>query len=152
MNPNLTSTKFATGLAPAINPRIRRIRTFSRILKVMLLAYLVVLPLSLIAIGAAVAGLGLTFHNWNSGFATLPMEAKVLFALSNGIYWLIGVTFYRLLNLYEAGVFFSPANVRLFRKLGYLAFTKGLLGVVTPMALIGKLAFPSLIFGVFGSP
>ena len=134
------------------SPGFRRVQTLSQILKVLLITYLVVLPLAVLAVSAVVAGPGLTAKDMAITFTPLSPAGKVVAAVSTGIYLLGAVVFYRLLNLYEAGIFFSHANVRLFRWLAYLAFSKGLLGVVAATVAAGGLVFPLMLLNLLGSP
>lgn len=129
-----------------------RVRRISQALKAMVLIYLVVLPLYFIADSLVFSGVGQTTGHSVSKFPALSVGEKLAAAVSTAIYLLIAVTFYRLLNLYEKGTFFSLANVRLFRLLGYLAFSNGLLGVVAPVVSTGQLVFPILLLNILGSP
>ena len=76
----------------------------------------------------------------------IAASTKMVTALTVAIYLLGAVVFYRLLNLYEKGIVFSPANVRLFRWLGFLAFCKGLLAVAASAVSHGEFVFPMVLF------
>jgi len=115
----------------------------------MLLIYLLVPPLFIVARKGMI---------WNfsgqiySNFSDVPAGGKIICVLSLSIGLLALIVFYRLLNLYEKGVFFSSQNVRLFRALGYLAFSEGLIDVASPIVPSGLINFPSFLFSILGSP
>jgi len=127
----------------------RRVRTISGLLKAMLLIYLFVLPLYLIA---ASVGFFPAPGNSHITFPQMSVGQKLMESFSVSVHLLIAVTFYRLLNLYEQGIFFSRANVRLFRLLSYLAFSNGLIDVVWTIVTLGKLGLPFILFSMLGSP
>jgi glucan phosphoethanolaminetransferase (alkaline phosphatase superfamily) len=143
MNPNEKTPNTGSGSL--------RIQKISKILKAMILIYMVVLPLC-VAISAIIAfstGQTRSFFYVNPPVSSAD---KVMAAFSAAIYLLWAVTFYRLLNLYEKGIVFSSANVRLFRLMGYLAFSRGLLAVVASVVSTGQLVFPTVLFVALGSP
>jgi hypothetical protein len=131
---------------------LSHIRKISRILKAMLLIYFFVLPLFVLAISVKKT------PTWGFGgqiytdFYDIPGGGKIICILSVSINMLALIVFYRLLNLYEKGIFFASQNVRLFRALGYLAFSNGLIGVISPVVSSGLLNFPGLLFAILGSP
>jgi hypothetical protein len=129
MNANTTTQKN--------NPRLRHIRTISRILKVLIPLYFIfggfrfILPL---------------FHKMPDGYyvacgtyATIsqaPLPAKLLVVACAGLLLLAVITCYQLLSLYEKGVVFSAKNVQLLGRSGYIALGYGLLTVWGPTILI----------------
>ena len=132
---------------------IRRIRRISRYLKAMVLLYFVAAPLYCIASYFFYPGSKLEIHHFAGGSSSsLSVGEILLMVLEIALYFAIAVTFYRLLNLFEKGTFFSSANVRLLRWLGYLAFSIGLLGVLSPVLLTGLLTFPIILLAAVGSP
>ena len=143
------------------NPSTRRIRIFSQILKALVLIYMVVIPLVTIAaptiVNFAIVNyvllpgqtIGSAYSMTNSPAPSASM--KLVTALTAIIYLLGAVVFYRLLNLYEKGIVFSPANVRLFRGLGCLAFCKGLLAVAASAVSYGEFVFPMVLFATLRS-
>jgi hypothetical protein len=146
MNANEISPK-----AKSTNANSPRVIKISRTLKAMMLIYLFVLPLCVVATSrkGMAWGFGGQIH---SNFSDIPIGGKIIGALSTSVNLLIAVVFYRLLNLYEKGIFFSSQNIRLFRALGYLAFSEGLVGVASPVVASGLVSFPSLLFAILGSP
>jgi Protein of unknown function (DUF2975) len=133
------------------NSKSSRVVKISRTLKAMLLVYFFILPLFVIVTSRK----GMI---WNfsgqvySNFSGIPVSGKVICVLSVSIDLMALIVFYRLLNLYEKGIFFSSQNVRLFRALGYLAFSEGLIDVISPVVSSGLINFPSFLFSVLGSP
>jgi hypothetical protein len=155
----------ATAIPAHKNASMRRIRILSQILKALVLIYLVVIPLLSVAspklvnsIGNYACLPGQTFHQISTPRAVSP-GTKIVTVLTAAIHLLGAIGFYRLLNLYEKGVVFSPANVRLFRWLGLLAICKGLLGVAAmevafvefdfAMAMVETLSSSWVIGGFF---
>ena len=149
--------------APAKNnSSTRRIRIFSQILKALVLIYMVVIPLVCIAAPSIVdfavvnyvlvpgQSIGTTLSSANPPVRSAGV--KLVAAVSAAIYLLGAVVFYRLLNLYEKGVVFSSANVRLFRLLGCLAFCKGLLAVAASVDSFGGFVFGMVLFAALHSP
>jgi hypothetical protein len=161
----------ATKIPIKNNPSTRRIRIFSQILKALVLIYMVVIPLISIASPAIVhfavvkfvllPGQTIGSAHSTTDYPSPSAGMKLVTALTATIYLLGAVVFYRLLNLYEKGIVFSSANVRLFRLLGCLAFFKGLLAAaalaasfgddrVFTMFLFAALRSPWVIGGLFG--
>ena len=134
-----------------INSSLPRVVKISRVLKAMLLIYLFVMPLLVIATSQKGISWGFNGQIYSS-FSAVPTGGKIICVLSTGIDLLAVIAFYRLLNLYEKGIFFSFQNVRLFRALGYLAFGEGLIRVVEPVVSSGLLNFMNLLFVAIGSP
>jgi hypothetical protein len=143
----------ANEIAPKAKPTTASLRVvkISRTLKAMLLIYFFVLPLFVVAMSGKTLTWG-TGGQIYSSFSAVPTGGKIICVLSASIDLLAMVVFYRLLNLYEKGIFFSSQNVRLFRALGYLAFSEGLIGLVSPVVSSGLLNFSSLLFTALGSP
>ncbi len=127
-----------------------RIRRISRFLKAMVLLYFVAMPLFGTGWSLFRSHGGSTGWHWAAG--NLSVADQLVAAFTVVICLGIAVTFYRLLNLWETGVFFSKTNVRLLRWLGHLAFGNGLLGVVAPVVSSGLVTFPSIIISPFNSP
>ncbi len=138
---------FRKNLTSAGTLRIRRI---SRFLKALVLIYFVAMPLIGTAGSLFRSHGGSTGWHWAAG--NLSAAEQWLAVFTAVICLGIAVTFYRLLNLWETGIFFSQANVRLLRWLGHLAFGNGLLGVVAPVVASGLVTFPTLLLSPFSSP
>ena len=153
----------ATIITTKTNASTQRIRVLSQILKALVLIYMVVIPLVCL-----ISPVLLNFVTVNfilqpgqtmgpdpryapSNPPTISMNTKMATALSAALYLMGAMMFYRLLNLYERGVVFSPANVRLFRWLGILAFCKGLLTVVASSTSYGDFVFPMVLFSALRS-
>ena len=113
------------------NARLNRIKTICRSLKIMLLLYLgglvVFLPGRFWFIHQTLDGWRV-FNDDYSTFAEIPWYAKSLALLCVGIFLAVVFTVYQLMNLYERGVIFSEGNVRLLRRIGWLAASYGALG------------------------
>jgi len=114
-----------------------RIRRLSRNLKAMMLLYFVAAPLYF------------TRPGWH--WELVSMSDKLMAIISAVIFLAMAVTFYRLLNLFEKGVFFSTKSVRCLMLLGYLAFSEGLLGVIAPVIASGVVTL-GLLLAAIGSP
>ncbi|MDR3460505.1 MAG: DUF2975 domain-containing protein [Verrucomicrobiae bacterium] len=139
----------------------RRIRIFSQILKALVLIYLVGLPLVTLAVPALVDFLevhfvllpGQTIGHINSA-ASQPEVApstKIIGALATTVYLIAAMVFYRLLNLYEKGAIFSPAHVRLFRLLGFLAIGKGVLTIAGTLLPLDRYGLGLVLFFILHS-
>jgi hypothetical protein len=152
MNP--TPITPANPLHPGIpSAGLLRIRRISRYLKAMVLLYFVAAPLYFIGMSFYHTGNGPGDWHFAVGLSSsFSAGEKLLAVLAVSIYFAMAVTFYRLLNGFEQGIFFSPATVRFLRLLGYLAFGNGLLGVISPVILTGALTFPTIILSAVGSP
>jgi hypothetical protein len=140
---------------PANNPRLSRIRKISRLLKIAVLIYMFV-PLSLVAshFKALVfkGGMMFIFGPTYAHPAEGSLLAGVFAALGTGLCLLGIVSFYRLLGLYEKGVFFASANVAEMKKLaGFLVFY-GLLGFATTVLDAGGIFLPWSLLGIVASP
>lgn len=152
MNPNTTGQN--------TSPRLRHVRTISRLLKVLI-------PLNFV-FGGFILPL---VHKMPDGYwvawgtyATIsqaPLLAKLLVAASVGLLLIGSITCYQLLSLYEKGIVFSAGNVRLLGRSGYLALGYGLLTVWGPSLLMRWESYlrgwptPSLLLplcDVFSSP
>ena len=132
----------ANEIAPKVNiGRLNRIKTASRVLKVLLLLYFLCLGY-----------LGWFFpfvqrmpdgRWWVSGAFTdtlseAPLDAMLMVLLGIGVLVAAVVTCYQLLSLYEKGIIFSARNVQLLGRIGLLAVSFGLLRACGP-ALIEAL-------------
>jgi len=134
-------------------PGALRIRRISRYLKAMVLLYFVAWPLYYIGMSFYHSGKGPGDWHFAVGLSSsFSISEKLLTVLAIVIYFAIAITFYRLLNLFEQGIFFSSATVKFLRQLGFLAFGNGLLGVISPVILTGTFTFPSIILSSVGSP
>jgi len=145
----------ANKISPRANARLDRIKKISRILKGMFLVYFIVAGLfAVIFATRPMVGPGTwTIYNRTYGnLSDVPIYMKFVSAMGMGLYLFGAIIFYRLLNLYGQGIVFSPRNVQLVRRLGYLAFANGLLGVCVSVIGIGGLVLPTLIFETPGSP
>jgi hypothetical protein len=123
--------------SPTANARLNRIKIISRVLKVLLLPFLLCL------VGS---GYLLPFaHRMPDGywivwgtyatFSDAPMVAKMIAVLAAGVFLAAGITCYQLLNLYEKGIIFSARNVQQLGRIGGLAFGYGLLKVWGPVLI-----------------
>ena len=133
---------------------MERIRNISRILKGLFLAYFIVLT----------GMVALVFHQqtgertWTvygvgyADFSSIPLKMRLLGLIGMGLFLLAVVTFFQLLNLYEKGVVFSLNNVRLYKRLGHLAFSLGLLTICAPVVDSGRLDVWTFLLGVSSSP
>ena len=122
-NPNIESTA-----AP-----LERIRSISRGLKLLFFIFYIV-PLLL-------AAEMLCLQKWPpvswyfegvkyASAADVPGALWLVVGLAIGLYLWTAVTIWQLLNLYEKGIIFSRANVRLYQRLGRMIFSAGLLQLV----------------------
>ena len=116
----------ANRVVPNPNPQMKRIRTMSQIIKALFLIYVFVAGLVAAPSSGWILGLS------SSELKGIPAGAKLLYALGMGVFLLAVITFYRLLNLYEQGTVFCLANVRLYKRLGCLAMSYGLLDACGP--------------------
>ena len=136
--------------------RLKRIKSMSRFLKGIILAYFIVIGL-LLAYGRIMFSLGET---------VLPppsetMGESVYQTLYYALCLLAVITLYRLLNLYERCMIFSAANTSQIRRLGFLAMAYAFLkacnslflsneGIFTvPTTLINFLMSPWFFAGCF---
>jgi hypothetical protein len=92
------------------------------------------------------------FGDSYTDFSDVPAVVKLLAGIGGGLNLLAAMTFYRLLNLYEKGIIFSAANVRLLGRIGHLVFSFGLLNVCGPVIISGKLSILEFIVAVVSSP
>ena len=147
----------ANEMCPKTSARLNRIKKISRVLKVLFLLCLICLVWR---------GYFLPFvHRMPDGFqvvwgtyatfSNVPLFAKLIVVLAAGVFLAAGTTCYQLLNLYEKGVIFSARNVQLLGRIGYLAFSYGLLEAWGPVlistwsAWIGEFS-PSLYSAAWG--
>jgi hypothetical protein len=102
--------------------RLKRIKTMSRFLKGLILAYFIVIGL-LIAYGIIMSSRG------ESVLPPLPatMGECVYQIIYYGLSLLAVITLYRLLNLYERGIIFSAANTSKVRHVGFFSMAYALL-------------------------
>jgi hypothetical protein len=160
----------------ANNPRLSRIRKFSSVLKFAVLVYVFV-PLGIVAFHLRTAhsangiisifnppdtrpaGPDVSLLTTKGGLlalyasqAAVPSLLEIFAILGTGIFLLAIVSFYRLLGLYERGVFFSAANVAEMKNLaGYLVFY-GLLCFAADALYMGGLFVPWSLLGIVASP
>lgn len=117
-----------------VNARLNRIRIVSRILKVLLLLYFIILLTSVYFppfLHKSPDGLFWTTV-WGT-YATLwdmPLITKLILGLAGVLILAAALACYQLLSLYEKGIIFSARNVRLLGRIGYLAMSYQLLAVV----------------------
>ena len=128
----------ANGMSPKASVRLNRVIIISRVLKVLLLPFL----LSLVGSGylrpfAHGTPDGYIWLVWGtySTFSDAPLVAKIIAVLAAGVFLAAGIICYQLLNLYEKGVIFSARNVQLLGRIGGLAFGYGLLKVWGPVLI-----------------
>jgi hypothetical protein len=76
------------------------------------------------------------FHQTYREISEVPWYSLVLAAAAAGVLVWAAVTFYQLLALYEQGAIFSAGNVRLLRRLGWLAAGYGLLEIIGPTLIL----------------
>jgi hypothetical protein len=144
----------ANEISPRAGARLNRIKRISQIIKVMFLFYLVLGTLILMVF-VKKAGSGGTWRVFGGSFTSLsdiPAVVTLLAGVGGGLRLLAAATFYRLLNLYEKGIIFSAANVRLLKRIGYLVFGCGLLNVCGPVIISGKLSVFQLLVAAVSSP
>ena len=144
------------GIVPqSKNTRLNRIQKISRILKVCVLFYFVV-PLCVVAfnlksIHMASSMVSIFNHPYASA-SDIPGPMIVLCAIGTGVYLLGVISFYRLLCLYEKGVFFSEANVSEMKRLGSYLVGYGILAVAANVIYTGGIALPWTLLDVAASP
>lgn len=115
------------------------IQTLCRTLKIMFWLYLGFL---ILAWPNGFAFLHKTPDGWMAGcntyaeFSAIPWYSLLLVAIGLGLFAWAATTFYQLLALYERGTIFSVSNVRLLRRLGWLAVSFGLLGIAGSMLIV----------------
>jgi hypothetical protein len=105
--------------SPRTDSRLQRIKKTSRVLQSVFLLYFGLFPLVLLA----------EHFRELEGFGTLraiPVGLKIYAGLCAIIYMLAGMTFSRLLELYEKGIFYAAQNILQIRRLGKLAIYYGL--------------------------
>jgi uncharacterized integral membrane protein len=114
--------------------QMKRIRLMSQIIKALFLIYVFASGLIALLIKANGHSPYLVFDNCLpfASYSDVPAALKIMSAITVGIYLLAVVFFYRLLNLYERGTVFSLANVRIYKRLGFLAVGYGLLVAYAP--------------------
>ncbi len=141
----------ANETAPQASDRLKRIKTLSQILKVLFMFYFVILGLFLI-LTRKDAGSWTVCDQTYSKLSEVPSNVSLVIAIGGCLSLLMATAFYQLLNLYEKGVIFAQENVRLYKRLGYLAFSMGLLNVCAPVVATGHLGIFPTLFGIAGSP
>jgi hypothetical protein len=124
----------ANEISPKANVRLNRIRIVSRILKALLLLYFVI-PLSYFGyfrpfLHKTQDGFWTTVWGTYATFSEIPLITKLIIGLAAGLILAAVVACYQLLCLYEKGIIFSTRNVRLLGRIGYLALSYKLLGIV----------------------
>ena len=124
---------------------LTRIKIFSRVLKVLLLFYLLYSVSYLPFVHRTADGL---YYQVVSGvyekISEAPIIALFIVLLGVGLFLTAIISGYQLLSLYEKGVVFSARNVQLLRRIGYLACGYGLLAVCGPVLVS---SWHSYIFG-----
>jgi hypothetical protein len=141
--------------SPKADHRLNRIQKISRILKACVLLYLV----------APLFALAFVFNNTSVHFDTvsifnvtyasrtvIPMPMYLLWAIGTAVYLLGGISFYRLLCLYEKGVIFSGANVSEMKKLGSCMAGYGILAVVVDIIHLKGIVLLWVLLEGFVSP
>ena len=137
-NPNIESTA-----AP-----LERIRSISRGLKLLFFIFYIV-PLLLAAGMLCLQKVPLVFLDFDgvkyASAADVPGAMWLVVALAIPLYLWSAVTVWQLLNLYEKGIVFSRANVRLYQRLGRMILAAGLLQLVASVIMTqGFLLGPNL--------
>ena len=124
---------------------LNRIKIFSRILKVLLLFYLLYSMSYLPFVHRTVDGLYYQVV-WGvyEKISQAPIIALIIVLLGVGLFLTAVISGYQLLTLYEKGIVFSARNVQLLRRIGYLACGYGLLAVWGPVLVS---SWHSYIFG-----
>src|SRR5882724_7329995 len=72
------------------------------------------------------------FHQTYREVSEIPWYSLGLAAVAAGFLVWAAVTFYQLLGLYQRGTIFSAHNVRLLRRLGWLAVGFGIFRIIGP--------------------
>jgi hypothetical protein len=127
----------ANEISPKANARLSRIKKISRVLKILFLLYI---PLYF-ALGGNLPfvrgmpdGFGIVWGTYAT-FSDAPLIAKLIVGVGTVLILAAITTCYQLSNLYEKGIIFSARNVRLLGRIGYLAFSYGLLKVWGPVLI-----------------
>jgi hypothetical protein len=140
----------ANEVSPKGDVRLRRIKKVTRILKVCVLFYYLIAPLVILAFNFKTVHLATgTVSVFNHPYASagdIPAAMKLLLMIGAGIFIFGVISFYRLLNLYEKGMFFSKANVSEMKKLGSVVTGYGILTVVADVVYEqGIIIFPTML-------
>jgi len=140
----------ATAIAPkSANPRLNRIKTICRTLKIMLLLYVgcmtLFLPSYFHFAHKTSEGYWTIFSRTYATLAEVSWIEKSLALLCVGALLAAMVTGYQLLGLYERGIIFSARNVQLLRRIGWLAASYGALEVFSGTLIFIHVANVSLV-------
>ncbi len=129
--------------------RLKRIQKVSRNLKICVLLYFVA-PLCCIAFNFKsvhlASGMVSLFNYPYASVSDIPAPMYVLSGIGTAVYLLGIISLYRLLCLYEKGVFFSAANVSQIKKLGGYLVVYGILAIVADAIHAGGFVFPVVLF------
>jgi hypothetical protein len=115
------------------NSRLDRVKTISRVLKILF-------PLYLLAFGyfpfvrREPDGYWMVWGTYAT-IAEAPFAVKLIVVLGAGILLAAAATCYQLLNLYAKGIIFSAGNVRLLGRIGCLALGYGALKWCGPLLM-----------------
>jgi Protein of unknown function (DUF2975) len=120
----------ANEISPKPKARLSRIKNTSRSLKVMLLLYLSCLVPGIFRLIHQTPDGWTMFAGTYATFAEIPWYEKSLALLCVGIFIGTILAGYQLLGLYERGIIFSTRNVRLLRRIGWLAISYDVLMVL----------------------
>jgi hypothetical protein len=81
------------------------------------------------------------FYQTYTEFSAISPFGLVLYVAGIALFIFAAMTFYQLLGLYEQGKIFSEANVKLFRRLGWLAVGHGIVFMVLEAYFYGLPSF-----------
>ena len=135
--------------------RLKRIQKISRNLKICVLLYFIA-PLCCIVFNFKsvhlASGMVSLFNYPYANVSDIPAPMYVLSGIGTAVYLLGIISLYRLLCLYEKGVFFSAANVSQIKKLGCYLVVYGVLAIVADATHAGGFVFPVVLFEGAASP
>ena len=111
-----------------VSLHLKRIRTMSRLLKLLLLAYLILFGFRLPFVRKMPdGGYQVVSVDTYARFFDAPIFSIIIVALGVALILVAVIFCYRLLSLYEKGVIFSAKNVSLLCRIGYVAVAYGFL-------------------------
>ena len=153
MNQHFIFMNATVNMAESVNPNGNGIQKLCRTMKIMFWLYLGCLVLvwrnGFLFFQHTPDGWR-AFHQTYREISEVPWYSLGLVAVAAGFLVWAAVTFYQLLSLYERGAIFSVDNVRLLRRLGWLAAGFGLLKIIGPTVIdLWRQWLESLPRGVF---
>jgi Protein of unknown function (DUF2975) len=124
----------ANEIRPQANVRLKRIRIISRVLKILFTLYLICFGPYLLFVDKMPDGYRVVEGTY-AAFSDVPLIAKFVVGVAAVLILAGVISCHQLLNLFGKGIIFSARNVRLLGRIGFLALSYKLLGIIGPLLI-----------------